>query len=98
MDYNLYFSPAGATQTTFMWVKKTYNGITAYQTGTGKDPHSNFSDPKFVNATTPDLHVQSTSPAINAGANLGTTAEGMLDFAGNARIQGSNIDIGAYEQ
>jgi hypothetical protein len=98
MDYNLYDSPSGATQTTFVWVKKTYNGITAYQTATGKDPHSNFADPKFVNPTTPDLHVQSTSPAINAGINLGATVEGSLDFAGNPRVQGSNIDIGAYEQ
>jgi hypothetical protein len=98
MDFNLYFSPAGATGTTFVWVKKTYTGISAYQTKTGKDPDSNFADPKFVNSTTPDLRVQSTSSAINAGTNLGTKVEGALDFAGNPRVQGSNIDIGAYEQ
>ena len=97
-DYNLYFSPGGATGTTFVWNNKTYNTFTAYQAGSGKDGNGKFSDPKFVNGTTPDLHVQSTSPAVNAGINLGSSVVGTVDYAGNPRVQGSNIDIGAYEQ
>jgi hypothetical protein len=30
--------------------------------------------------------------------NLGLAVVGTLDFAGNARVQGSNIDMGGYEQ
>jgi hypothetical protein len=52
----------------------------------------------LLNGTTPDLHVLSASPAANAGINLGLAVVGTLDFAGNARVQGSNIDIGGYEQ
>jgi len=98
VDYNLYFSPSSATNATFVWVGKTYTGFTTYQTKTGKDPDSNYLDPLFVNGTTPDLHVQATSRAVNAGINLGSSVVGTQDYAGNARVQGSNIDIGAYEQ
>jgi hypothetical protein len=98
VDYNLYFSPVSATNATFVWVGKTYTGFTTYQSKTGKDPNSNYVDPSFVNGTTPDLHVQPSSRAVNAGINLGASVVGTQDFAGNARVQGSNIDIGAYEQ
>ena len=98
VDYNLYFSPVSAGSATFVWVGHTYTGFAAYQSGTGKDPTSNYLDPLFVNLATPDLHVQSTSRAVNAGINLGSAVVGAVDFAGNARVQGSNIDIGAYEQ
>jgi len=98
VDYNLYFSPGGATGTTFVWNNKTYGTFTAYQSGSGKDGNGGFSDPQFLNGTTPDLRVRSTSPAVNAGINLGSVVVGTLDFAGNARVQGSNIDIGGYEQ
>jgi Right handed beta helix region len=98
MDYNFYNSTARAGSTTWLWIGKTYNGFTAYQTGSGKDQHSNYADPLFVNNTTPDLHVQSGSRAVNAGINLGVGVEGAVDFAGNPRVEGSNIDIGAYEQ
>ena len=96
MDYNVYYSSAGTT--TWLWVGKTYNGFTAYQTGSGKDPGSNYIDPLFVNNSTPDLHVQSGSRAVNAGINLGSGIVGTVDFVGNPRVQGSNIDIGGYEQ
>lgn len=98
VDYNLYFSSANAGSTTWLWLGKTYKGFTAYQSASGKDRNSNYADPLFVNLTTPDLHVQSTSRAVNAGINLGAAVEGTVDFAGNPRVQGSNIDIGAYEQ
>jgi hypothetical protein len=45
MDYNLYFSPSGATGTVFVWNGKTYTGITVYQTRTGKDGNAKFADP-----------------------------------------------------
>jgi parallel beta-helix repeat protein len=51
-------------------------------------------DPKYVNSSANDFHLQSTSPAINAGITL---TEVPIDFDGNPRPQGVGSDIGAYE-
>lgn len=98
VDYNLYYAAAGANSGIWQWRNQSYTGFTTYQSGSGNDAHSLFANPLYSSLTTPDFHVASTSPAVNAGTNLGTTIEGTLDFAGNARVQGPNIDIGAYEQ
>jgi hypothetical protein len=65
-------------------------------------------DPQFVNPSTNDFQLQSTSPAIDSGQNsvLQTfnTITGLTwttDFTGNPRVQdagkGCIIDMGAYE-
>ncbi|HPD81964.1 MAG TPA: choice-of-anchor Q domain-containing protein, partial [Candidatus Pacearchaeota archaeon] len=51
------------------------------------------SNPLFVGASTGNFHLQSSSPAINAGLNLGLTS----DFERTSVPQGSAPDIGAYE-
>lgn len=51
-------------------------------------------DPSFVNLANKDFHLQSTSPAINAGVAISTLT---TDITGILRPQGSAIDIGAYE-
>jgi hypothetical protein len=81
----------------FLWNGTGYVGFLSYQSATGKDSHSQYADPQFLSLTTPDLQIQPTSPAVNAGINLGPTVVGTLDFAGNPRVIGSSIDIGAYE-
>ena len=51
-------------------------------------------NPKFVNQSNADFHLQAGSPAIDAGTSIsGITT----DIAGVARPQGSSFDIGAYE-
>jgi hypothetical protein len=65
------------------------------------DTHSPFADPLFVNlsSTPPNLDVLSSSPAVNAGTNLGSSVVGILDYAGNQRVNANGqINIGAYEQ
>jgi hypothetical protein len=63
---------------------------------TGNDANSAYVDPLFLSLTTPDLHVSASSPAVNTGnTSLGASVSGSFDFAGNARAQGANIDIGA---
>ena len=54
------------------------------------EPTAQNSDPLFTNAPT-DLSLQSASPAINAGTNVGLTS----DFASNPIV--GVPDIGAYE-
>ena len=52
----------------------------------------NNQNPKFV--STSNFHLQSTSPARNAGTTIGMVTR---DYDGNPRPQGSAYDIGAYE-
>jgi len=53
------------------------------------------SSPEFLDADSGKLQLQSNSPCINAGANR--FVQSTLDLAGNARIFGRTVDIGAYE-
>ncbi len=75
-------------------------------TGTG-----NLSvDPLFVDDINHDLRLQSGSPAINAGSNASLPADTLdldkdgniseaipLDIARNPRVNGTNVDMGAFE-
>ena len=98
VDYNLYYSSLNPATADFRWNGVDHIGFSSYQSATGKDGHSHYADPQFLSLTTADLEIQPTSPAVNAGIDLGSTLVGTLDFAGNPRMQGSTIDIGAYEQ
>jgi hypothetical protein len=99
-NYNLYYSFASATSANFLWNGANYTGFASYQSGTGNDSHSQYANPQFVNLTStpPNLQVQATSPAINAGTDLGATVVGTVDYVGNPRVTGSEIDLGAYQE
>ncbi|MEN9327701.1 MAG: hypothetical protein RI947_509 [Candidatus Parcubacteria bacterium] len=51
-------------------------------------------DPQYVNPGSGDLHIKSTSPAINAGVNSGLNITS--DLEGN-KVPNGAYDIGAYE-
>ena len=51
-------------------------------------------DPKFVSST--DFHLQATSPAVDAGNNAAPSLPA-TDFDGFPRINGTVVDLGAYE-
>ena len=55
--------------------------------------HSLKVDPQFVSASGGDLHLKSTSPAINRGTDLGFTT----DLDGRTVPNGGAVDMGAYE-
>jgi parallel beta-helix repeat protein len=67
------------------------NGYSDYY-GTSAGADSISKDPQFVSLL--DAHLLCTSPAIDAGLNLGITE----DFDGNPRPVGSGEDMGAYER
>ncbi len=51
---------------------------------------------KFVDYSGEDFHLQSSSPLINAGANVLSYGVS-FDYYGTARPAGSAVDIGATE-
>lgn len=59
-------------------------------------PHDMQYDPLFINFTAGDFHLQSTSPAIDAGAAL-YSDNTFTDLDGNPRTIGTAVDIGAFE-
>lgn len=64
-------------------------------TGPGTVLSNNLTtDPQFVNASTGDFGLQTSSPAIDRGVTL---AEVPSDFTGKARPVGPDYDIGAFE-
>ncbi len=86
-DHNLFGQAASAL---VRYAGVTYNTLAAYQ-ATGRDLNSISADPLFVNASAGNYQLAAGSPAIDAGANTGVTA----DIDGIA-IYGAT-DIGCYE-
>ncbi|MCU0379330.1 MAG: hypothetical protein MUC78_13835 [Bacteroidales bacterium] len=85
-DYNLYVDEV------VPWYYRPTGGGISYddwKTLTGNDAHSIIDDPEFAGVG--NYQLQSTSPAIDAGTDVGVTA----DYLGNLRLD--TPDIGAYE-
>jgi hypothetical protein len=91
----------------------TYTSFSNWQTSSGEDANSLNTNPLFVDlgATPPNFDTEPSSPAVGAGSTSlscsvgwcdphGSSPDsiyGSTDFLGNPRTNGSNIDIGAYE-
>ena len=98
LDGNLYFSSADPSALSWNWNGNSYGTLADFVTGSGNDHQSQYADPQFVNVTAGNFRTSATSPAVDHGLNLGSAVFGTLDFAGNARVQGKGVDIGAYER
>jgi hypothetical protein len=71
MDYNLYYCVSGSEASKWGWFSASYIGFANYVKASGNDRHSRFADPRFVDLSKNDFHVQAGSAAINAGCYAG---------------------------
>ena len=80
----------------------TYSAVQDGYTGTGNitiAAENETGGPKFLNPLTHNYQLQACSPCINAGNNGELTAAAdTTDLAGNTRIYGGTVDLGAYER
>jgi len=97
LNNNIYYCTQGASAAQFVWQTKSVTGYASWPAKSGQDSLSLFANPLFVSTSTPNFDVTATSPAIGAGADLGS-ALGLVDLPGNARVgaQGK-VTIGAYQ-
>jgi hypothetical protein len=89
-DYNLFYDSLGGNA--FDYAGTFYN-FSGFKTASGEDEHSINSNPLVTSASTNDFTLLASSPAINAGIDVGLTE----DYAGTSIPQDGAFDIGAYE-
>lgn len=68
-----YTSGAGAHFAAVAGVNYDLTEVAAYKSATGFDTNGKFENPLFVSSS--DFHLQGTSPCINAGVDVGLTAD-----------------------
>jgi len=104
IDYNLYYDTESHNNL-LRFNGVTYATVAAFAVATTHEDHGIESDPLFTNASGNDFTLQSTSPAIDAGTNLGSTYQlglspsstwpsGVLTL--NQNSNGLGWEIGAY--
>jgi len=97
MDHNVYFHTIGNLDR-FLYADDASFGISyANWRSLGFDTHSLFSTPSFQSIDPDDasfLMLSDTSEAIDAGMAISVG----YDYAGNARLSGAAVDIGAFER
>lgn len=78
----------------YKWKGASYDSLIDVRNGiAGQESDSLSANPLFTNSSNGDFSLLSTSPAINAGTDVGLT----LDYAGNTVPSGPAPDIGIYE-
>ncbi|OAS17875.1 right-handed parallel beta-helix repeat-containing protein [Paenibacillus oryzisoli] len=103
IDHNLY-TRSDATAGGVYWnqggtekiykANQMFGSPSSYSVEKNQDSHAIVGDPLFLNANQANYALQPSSPAIDAGANVGLT----VDYLGNPRPVGDGTDIGAYEE
>jgi hypothetical protein len=94
IDNNIYYKTSKSYTKNWIWKTVTYDTFASYKEAMSglspaQDVNSLSADPLFASSS--DFHLQSTSPAINAGVDVGLTE----DYEGNSIV--GLPDIGAYE-
>ena len=103
LDASLYdcviYDNTNSLSSSYASAGNNYNPVTMDFCCTFPAPSSGYGNitnaPLFVNLSSGDFHLQSSSPCINSGNNAYISSATDLD--GNSRIVGGTVDIGAYE-
>jgi len=95
IDNNLYYT-SGTTK--WIWNGTDYTDFAEWKKACAGDANStNDIDPVLVNTISPDLHIQSSSPAKNSGLVISTDINGATDIDGQQRIVNNQISKGANQ-
>ncbi|WP_295717350.1 hypothetical protein, partial [Mucilaginibacter sp.] len=98
IDNNLYYT-TGTPQ--WIWNSTSgtpYTDLKAWKAASANDANSsNGTDPRLLNTSLPDLHLQSSSPAKNSGQIISAGINGTTDIDGNTRIVNNKISKGAQQ-
>lgn len=93
IDNNLYYDSTGSK--IGLWSGGSTLDFAGWKAACGCDQNSLNADPVFVTTgVTPDLQLQTSSPAKDTGVTIGSIT---TDLLGMTRPQGSAYDMGAYE-
>jgi hypothetical protein len=107
LSNNIYWT-TGSGSPDWQYNGTSYADFASYQSGSGQDAGSMYTDPLLNNPTydltgmpTSAFTLQANSPAIGAGTNVcngqSGCSMGAQDFFGNALPNGSGYNIGAYQ-
>ena len=97
LNYNLWYTDAGAGSAQFSWNGTRYASFAAYRAGTAQDANSVFGNPLWVAPASADFHLSSGSPAIDAGDPTFVPGVSEVDIDGAPRVSNGRVDIGADE-
>lgn len=99
VDYNLYYCTGGISNIEFLYNNIGYTGFASWTSATGKDANSIFGNPNFVSISlpNPDLHITSSSPAIDAGDPSFVAGMGEVDMDNQLRVYNGRVDVGTDE-
>lgn len=101
-NYNDFYHSTGGT---FMKLFGTAYNFSGWKTASGQDANSQNADPQFMNASATQFWLQSGSPAIDAGTNLGSPYNIALlpssswpnsVLTGDQNAYGSGWEMGAF--
>lgn len=100
-NYNCWYTPSGnAAVGEFSYYEDQYiEGWTNFKNTTGQESNGLFSNPVLTNdnIASPDIHLQSSSPCIDAGNPSYSSSMTEKDYFDQNRIYNNRIDIGAHE-
>jgi hypothetical protein len=96
-DNNIFYCASGTQSSNWIEASGTVTGFDKYVESTGKDRHSRFVDPYFVDATANNFHLRSDSPALAEGAT-DLVPVGEVDLEGSPRFKSGKIDAGCYQK